>query len=256
MKFLDLLLGSFDGEIVLAPIRDVAAPFQHFAHLIHHLIYHSRLCLNAHVEFVGVRIDLAEGTEGNEHTAVFVSHAKPAFGLLHNTDDHKGGTVDHDIFSDRMAFGKQHGRHVFSQHHDLFPVQVIAFADESALNGGSIGVDLAEIGLHSAKINGRHFTGFCANRMGLVPAGHDEGSNVFDRGTTVLECFFVFNGEGLALPFLERRRAVVPPLVPFRDKRRIRAELLDLLFNLLVEAREYPGDKHNHAHSQDHPEYG
>ena len=50
MEFLDLLFGGGDGEIVFAVIGDVAAAAKRFGDLVHHLVEHVGLGLNAEVE--------------------------------------------------------------------------------------------------------------------------------------------------------------------------------------------------------------
>src|SRR5207253_1677217 len=61
VEFLNLLLGGCDGEIVLASVRDIAAPLEHLARLIHSLGEPSRPCLHAHLELVRGWIGLPEG---------------------------------------------------------------------------------------------------------------------------------------------------------------------------------------------------
>ena len=44
-------------------------------------------------------------------------------------------------------------------------------------------------------------------------------------------------------------------LIPLGDKRGIRAELLDVFLNRVVESGDQRGDQHDHAHAQHHAEH-
>ena len=135
-----------------------------------------------------------------------------------------------------MATGKKHRSDVFSEHHHLLFVEIVAFADESALECRRVRVHLSKIGLYAAEINARHFSGLRAHRMPLVPARHQKCRDILDRRTALLQRPSVLQREGFALPFLERWRPAVAALVPLADERGIRAELLDVFLNFLVKA--------------------
>src|SRR5215471_8325291 len=91
-----------------------------------------------------------------------------------------------------LPFGKKHRRLVFAEHHDLFFVQVIALCDEAAFDGRRVGIHLAEIGLHAAKVNRRHFAGLGARSMRLHPARLNERGHAPDGPAAVLDGVGVF----------------------------------------------------------------
>ncbi len=155
-----------------------------------------------------------------------------------------------------MPFGKQDGRHVLPEHDHFFLVEVVSFADEPALEGRGVCVNFAEVGLHPAEIDGRHLTGFRAHGVGMIPVRHQKRGYRLDRRAPLLDGLRVLNGKRFALAFLKWRRSAVPSLVPFGDERRIRAELFDVLLNLLVKAGHQRRHQHNHAHAQHNAEHG
>ncbi len=64
-----------------------------------------------------------------------------------------------------MAFRKKDRRDIFTNHYHFFAVQIVAFGNEPAFDGCGVGVHLAEIGLHAAKVDGGDFSGFGAHRV-------------------------------------------------------------------------------------------
>ena len=245
MEFLNLLFGGGDGEIVFAVVGDVAAAAKCFGDLVHHLVEHVGLGLNAEVELSGRRKSFAESAEGDEDAAIFVAHSEAALGLFNDADNLKTGTVNHHIFANGVAFGKKHRGHIFAEHDDFFLVEVVAFANEATGEGGSVGIDEAKIGLHTAKIDGGNFTGFGADGVWDFPVAGDKRGNVFHRGAAFLEGAFVVKSEGFALAFLKRRRATVAALIPLGDESRVRAKLLHIFLDLRVEAGDESGDEHD-----------
>src|SRR5215467_7992568 len=153
-----------------------------------------------------------------------------------------------------MALGKQYGSYVFAEHDHFLFVKIIAFTDEAAFDGGGVGVDFAEVGLHSAEIDGRDVAGFCAYDVVVAPIGLHKNRYAFYRGTLLLNRDGIFDSERLALLLFYRWRTTVASLIPFGDERGVRAELINILLNFLIEAGKQRGDEHNNADAQDHPE--
>ena len=74
-------------------------------------------------------------------------------------------------------------------------MQIIAFADEAARFGGRIGIHLAEIGLHTAKINPGHFAVLGTHCVGgLPPTRLQEDGYGFHRRAAFLDSDGVLNG--------------------------------------------------------------
>src|SRR6266576_1643427 len=70
----------------------------------------------------------------------------------------------------------------FTQHNDLFAVQVVTFADEPASQRRGIGIDLAKIRLHATVINGANLAILGAHGMRLFPPV-DKNGEVLHRRT-------------------------------------------------------------------------
>src|SRR5579885_520051 len=106
------------------------------------------------------------------------------------------------------------------------------------------------------KIDAGHFSRLGAHAVGLVPARREKSGHILHRGAGFQNRLFILERQRLALPFLERRRTVVPPLVPLGDEGRIRSELLDLFLDFLVEAGDQRRHQHDHADPEHHAEDG
>src|SRR5882724_1440718 len=245
VEFLDLLSGGGDGEVVLAVIGNVAAAAKDFGDLVHHLVEHIRLCLHAEVQLGGRRKCLAKCAERNQDTAVFIAHAETAFGLFHHADHLKTGAVNRNVFADGIAFGEKNRGDIFAEHDHFFLVQVVAFGDEAAREGGGVSVDEAEIGLDAAEIDRVDFAGFRADGVRDIPITGDERGDVLDAGAAFLEDALIVKCQGLALAFFEGRRPAVAALIPLGDESGIRAELLHVFLNLRVEAGDESSDEHD-----------
>src|SRR2546423_13688597 len=84
-------------------------------------------------------------------------------------------------------------------------MQVVAFTDEPARLGRSVGIDLAEVRLYSTKINPGNLAVFGANCVGaLPPHAHHENSDVLDGWTTLLDGGAVLGSQRLALALFKR----------------------------------------------------
>src|SRR5690348_18432884 len=86
-------------------------------------------------------------------------------------------------------------------------MQIVAFADKSSLQCRSIRVNLAEIRLNSAKIDGGHFACLGANFVVVLPPSQENG-NVLNGGTTLLNGLRILEGKRLTLALFrsEERR--------------------------------------------------
>ena len=121
---------------------------------------------------------------------------------------------------------------------------------------GGVGINDAEIGLHTAKIDAGNLSGFGAHGMGDVPVAFDERSNILNCGTTFQERALVIGGEGLALDFFERWRTTMAALIPFGDESGVRAELLHIFLHLLIKPGDQRRDQHDDADAKNHAEDG
>src|SRR5467141_4761708 len=106
-----------------------------------------------------------------------------------------------------MPFGKQDRRHVLPEHDHFFLVEIVSFTDEAAIEGRGVGVNLAEIRLHAAEIDGRHLTGFRAHGVGMIPVGHQKSGYGLYRRASLLDGSRVLDSQRFALAFLEWRRS-------------------------------------------------
>src|SRR4029077_14710212 len=165
-------------------------------------------------------------------------------------DDLEVRAIDHHVFSYGMTFGKQDRRHVLPEHDHFFLVEIVSFADEPALEGRGVGVNLAEIRLHAAEIDGRHLPGFRAHGVGMIPVRHKKSGYGLDRRAPLLNGLRVLNRKRFALAFLEWRSPAVTSLVPSGDERGICAELFDVFLNFLVKALDQRRYQHNYAYTQ------
>src|SRR5208337_4153137 len=256
VKLGDFLLRGGDGKIVFSAEGNVPAPLEDFADLVHGVIQHLGIRLRAHVDFVRVGISLLEGTEGDEHAAVLVAHGEAALGLFDHANNLKRRAVDHHVLADGMPLGEQHGSDVFPQHHHFLFVEIVAFTDEAPFDGGGVGINFAEVGLHAAEIDGGDVAGLGAHDVVVAPIGHHKNGHALYGGAALLNGYGVLEGERLALLLLERWRATHASLVPFGDERRVGPELIDAFLDFLIEAGEQGGHQHDHADAQDHAEYG
>src|SRR5208282_581175 len=134
-------------------------------------------------------------------------------------------------------------------------MQVIAFADESSIERRSICIDLPEIWLHAAKVDGRHFARLRAHLVVLLPP-FQEYRYVLHRGAALLNGHRIFERKRLALALFLGAPAVVRALLEARDERRVRAVLLDVLLDLRVEAGYEGGHEHDHAHAEHDSKHG
>ena len=176
------LLGSLNRKGILAVVGNVAAPAKYFGSLVHGLIQHVRVSLHADAVFVSARIDFPESVVGNQNAAVFIVLAKHAFGLFHDANHPKRRSINHYVLANGRNIGKEHGRGIFAEHYHFFAVQIVAFADESAVERRGVGIYGAKIRLHTAEINGGNFAVLGAHRMRLLPPDH-KNSEVLYRGT-------------------------------------------------------------------------
>src|SRR4029077_10887111 len=140
------------------------------------------------------------------------------------------------------------------QHDHVFTVKVVSLADESAGKRRGVGVDFAKVGLNTAEIDGRDFTGFRADNVRLLPPV-DVGSDIANRGTGVFDRLSVFQREGFAEALFERALLIVRALIPARDEGGVGAELLDVLLNLLIEAGDERSDEHDDADTENDAEH-
>ena len=182
MTLIHDLLGGLNGKTILAFVGNVAAAAQHFRSLIDGLIQQVRIGLEADAVFIRARINFPEGAVGDEHAAVFIVLAKHSFGLFHHADHTKRRAINHHIFAQRRNIGKKDRRGIFPEHYHFFAVQIVTFADESAFQRRGVGINLAEIRLYAAEIDGGDFAVLGAHGMLLLPPG-DENGEVLDRGT-------------------------------------------------------------------------
>ena len=223
--------------------------------MVHGLVQHLGVGLSAHVDFVRRGIDLAKCTDGNQHAAVFVPHAKSTLGFFHDADDQEVRAVYHHVFSNGMPLGKKDRGHVLPKHDHFFLVEIVSFADKPAREGRRIGVNLAEVRLHAAEIDGCHLAGLRAHGVGVIPVGHEKSGYGFHRRALFLDSPGVLDGQRFALAFLKRGRSTVASLVPFGDERCIRAELFNVFLNLLVKAGDQGRDQHDDAYAQHDAEH-
>ena len=124
-----------------------------------------------------------------------------------------------------MAFREKDGSDIFAQHDDFFLVKVVALADEAAFDGGSVGVNFAEVGLHAAEINACDVAGFGAHNVVVAPVGFEKNGDAPYGGAALLKGNGVFDGQGLALLLFERRRTTVATLIPFGDEGGVGADI-------------------------------
>ncbi len=254
VKLRDFLLGRGDGKIIFAAQGNISAALQNFADLVDGGVQHFRMRLRAHVDLVGIGISFLERAVRDENAAVFIANAETALGFFDHADDLEGGTVDHHVFPDGMALGKQNGGDVFPEHDHFLFVKIIAFTDEAAFHRGGVGVNFAEVGLHAAEINRGDVAGFCAHDVVVAPIRLHKNRDVFYRGTFLLNRDGIFHGQGLALLLFNGWRTAVASLIPFGDEGGVRSELIDVFLNFLIEAGKQRGDQHNDADAQDHTE--
>src|SRR5262249_39589780 len=131
VELTDLHFGSFNREIVLGVVGDVAATAQHLGRLIDGLVQQVGIGLKTDSVFVGPGIDLLESVVGNQHAAIFVFLAEATFRLFEHANHLKIDAVDQHVFANRGNAGEKHRRNIFAEHHDFLTVQVVAFADKS-----------------------------------------------------------------------------------------------------------------------------
>src|SRR5256714_13772793 len=118
-------------------------------------------------------------------------------------------------------------------------MQVVAFTDEPARLGRSVGIDLAEVRLYSTKINPGNLAVFGANCVGaLPPHAHHENGDVLDGRTTLLDGGAVLGSQRLALALFERGGPVVASLIPPGNEGGWPPQLSDLVLNLLIQSRD------------------
>src|SRR5262249_48791410 len=189
VELIDLLCRRGDRKIVFAVVGHVTTTTQDLRRFVHHQIQLSGIRLDAHVQLIRGWINLFERVERNQHAAVLVAHAEPALRLFHHANHLEVGAVDHYILANRVPFRKQHRRDVLAEHHYFFFVYVIAFRDESAFDRRRVRIHLAEIRLHAAKIDRRHFAGFGSYRVRLHPGSLDEGGYILDGLAAFLDGF-------------------------------------------------------------------
>src|SRR5260370_23152187 len=79
---------------------------------------------------------------------------------------------------------------------------------------------------------------------------------MFQRGTPANQRLRIFQRQRLAPSLFHRPLAAVETLVPLGNERGIRAILLDIFLNGLVEAGDQRGDQHNDADAQNHSKNG
>src|SRR5215469_5512652 len=247
----DLFRGR-EREIVSSAVGDTAAALQQFANLIERLVEHAGIGLRAQIDLVGGRIDFLEGAVGDEDAAVGFIGAKAAFLFLKHSDHDKIGAVNQHVLADGMAVRKKNRSDVFADEYDLFPVQIVAFTDKTAVEERFSGIDKPEVALNTAKIDARHFAALGANGVRLLPGGLNPGSGSLDGGTIVGDGLGIVGGQGLALEFFLRTRSGVAKLIPLGDEDGVCPNLVDAFLDLAIEPGDQRGYEHDDADAKNH----